>query len=45
MEEVGTEEKILKLQNAKKQLADELISTEDSFVKSLSKEDIEDILS
>ena len=39
------EEKILKLQNAKKQLADELISTEDSFVKSLSKEDIEDILS
>ena len=38
------EEKILKLQNSKKALADELISTEASFVKSLTKEDIADIL-
>lgn len=38
------EEKILKLQNSKKQLANELITTEDNFVKSLSREDIEDIL-
>ncbi|MCP4521389.1 MAG: ATP-dependent helicase, partial [Cytophagales bacterium] len=39
------EEKILKLQENKKQLADELISTEESFIKSLTKEDIADILS
>lgn len=34
------EEKILALQRNKKRLADELITTEESFVKSLSKEDI-----
>ena len=34
------EEKILALQRNKKRLADELIATEESFVKSLSKEDI-----
>lgn len=38
------EEKILKLQQHKKALANDLISSEDSFVKSLSKEDIEEIL-
>jgi SNF2 family DNA or RNA helicase len=38
------EEKILRLQERKKQLADTLISTEDSFVKSLSQEDIREIL-
>ncbi len=38
------EEKILNLQNSKKQLANELITTEESFVKNLSKEDIEEIL-
>ena len=38
------EEKILLLQERKKQLADNLISTEDSFVKSLSQEDIREIL-
>ena len=38
------EEKILRLQQRKKKLADNLISTEDSFVKSLSQEDIQEIL-
>lgn len=38
------EEKILALQKHKKRLADELISTEKSFVKSLSKKDIESLL-
>ena len=39
------EEKILLLQNKKKALAGELISNEEGFIKSLSKEDIEMILS
>lgn len=39
------EEKILALQNRKKQLAQDLITTEESFVKTLTKEDIQDILS
>ncbi len=39
------EEKILALQNRKKSLASSLITTEESFFKSLSKEDIRDILS
>ena len=34
------EEKILALQNNKKRLANELITTEESFVKSLSKDDV-----
>lgn len=38
------EEKILKLQESKKKLASSLISTEDSFVKSLTQEDIQQIL-
>jgi len=38
------EEKILHLQERKKNLANNLISTEDSFVKSLSQEDIREIL-
>lgn len=38
------EEKILALQRNKKRLADELITTEESFVKSLSKEDIMSLL-
>jgi superfamily II DNA or RNA helicase len=40
----SVEEKILKLQENKKQLAQDLISTEDSFVKSLSKDDIKELL-
>ena len=39
------EEKILALQNRKKRLASALITTEESFFKSLSKEDIREILS
>ena len=39
------EEKILALQSHKKKLANDLITTESSFVKSLSKEDIESLLS
>ncbi|RZL17814.1 MAG: DEAD/DEAH box helicase, partial [Pedobacter sp.] len=39
------EEKILALQNRKKKLASSLITTEESFIKSLSKADIEQILS
>ncbi len=38
------EEKILALQQTKMKLASELISTEESFVKNLSKEDIENLL-
>lgn len=38
------EEKILSLQNRKKRLANSLITTEESFFKSLSKEDIREIL-
>ncbi len=40
----SVEEKILALQNRKMRLASELITTEESFVKSLSKEDIEGLL-
>lgn len=40
----SVEEKILKLQNAKKQLAEDLITVEESFMKSLTREDISDIL-
>ena len=40
----SVEEKILKLQNSKKQLAEDLIAVEESFMKSLSREDIADIL-
>lgn len=39
------EEKILELQRHKRRLASELITTEESFVKSLSKDDIEELLS
>lgn len=38
------EEKILALQNRKKRLASSLITTEESFFKSLSKDDIKEIL-
>ncbi|HWW39473.1 DEAD/DEAH box helicase [Pedobacter sp.] len=38
------EEKILSLQNRKKRLASSLITTEESFFKSLSKEDIRELL-
>ena len=38
------EEKILELQNRKLKLAKDLISTDNSFVKSLSKDDISDLL-
>lgn len=38
------EEKILALQESKKQLANSLITTEDSFVKALTKDDIEALL-
>ncbi len=38
------EEKILELQNRKLKLAKDLISTDSSFVKNLSKEDISDLL-
>ena len=38
------EEKILLLQQKKKKLASDLITTEESFVKNLSKEDIENLL-
>ena len=41
----SVEEKILALQKTKKQLADDLISNEDGFVKSLSREDVLDLLS
>lgn len=39
------EEKILALQNRKKELAAALITTEESFVKSLSQEDLRELLS
>ncbi|GAA4845822.1 DEAD/DEAH box helicase [Algivirga pacifica] len=39
------EEKILALQQSKRELADSLISTEESFMKRLNKEDIEALLS
>jgi SNF2 family DNA or RNA helicase len=39
------EEKILALQRSKKRLFNELITTEDTFVKSLSKTDVLDLLS
>lgn len=38
------EEKIVALQERKKKLAEHLITTEESFMKSLSKEDLQDIL-
>lgn len=38
------EEKILKLQDSKKKLASELITTEESFIKSLSNDDIKALL-
>ena len=40
----SVEEKIMLLQNNKKKLASDLITTEESFVKNLSKEDLENIL-
>jgi len=40
----SVEEKILALQNRKKAVAESLITTEESFVKSLSAEDIKEIL-
>lgn len=40
----SVEEKILSLQNRKKRLANSLITTEESFIKSLSKEDIQELL-
>ena len=40
----SVEEKILALQQSKKQLASDLITTEESFVKKLSQEDIESLL-
>ncbi|SEN62734.1 Helicase conserved C-terminal domain-containing protein [bacterium A37T11] len=41
----SVEEKILALQNRKKVIAESLITTEESFVKSLSADDIRDLLS
>lgn len=41
----SVEEKILALQNRKRRVAESLITTEESFVKSLSPQDIQDILS
>lgn len=38
------EEKILALQTSKKQLAQDLITTEESFIKSLTKEDVMSLL-
>ncbi|MDC7218780.1 MAG: DEAD/DEAH box helicase [Spirochaetales bacterium] len=38
------EEKILKLQNRKRELMDDLVTTEESFFKSLTKEDLEELL-
>jgi SNF2 family DNA or RNA helicase len=39
------EEKILQLQEKKKMLADDMISTETNVLKKLSKEDIQDLFS
>lgn len=41
----SVEEKILALQQSKKQLADELISSEDGFIKSLTRDDVLSLLS
>ncbi|MHA4736429.1 DEAD/DEAH box helicase [Dyadobacter sp. MSC1_007] len=41
----SVEEKILALQRSKKQLADDLISNEEGFIKSLSREDVLNLLS
>ena len=41
----SVEEKILALQNRKRRVAESLITTEESFVKSLTQQDIQDILS
>ena len=38
------EEKIIELQNKKKHIADEIISTDQGFVKNLTKEDIRNLL-
>ena len=40
----SVEEKILALQQRKRKIADSLITTEESFIKSLSEEDIKAIL-
>jgi SNF2 family DNA or RNA helicase len=40
----SVEEKILALQERKRRIADSLITTEESFIKSLSEEDIRSIL-
>jgi SNF2 family DNA or RNA helicase len=40
----SVEEKIIKLQDSKKRLAQDLIFTEDSIMKSLSKDDIRELL-
>ena len=40
----SVEEKILALQRTKKQLADDLISNEEGFIKSLSREDVLNLL-
>lgn len=40
----SVEEKIVRLQNSKMKLANDLITTEDSFVKNLSKDDISELL-
>lgn len=40
----SVEEKIVRLQDSKKKLANDLITTEDSFVKNLSKDDISELL-
>jgi SNF2 family DNA or RNA helicase len=41
----SVEEKIMKLQQRKKKLADELVSEEESFVKGLTEDDIEFLFS
>jgi SNF2 family DNA or RNA helicase len=41
----SVEEKILALQRSKKQLADDLISSEDGFIKSLTRDDVLSLLS
>jgi superfamily II DNA or RNA helicase len=41
----SVEEKIVALQNSKKQLAEDLISSEDNFIKSLTREDVLSLLS
>ena len=39
------EEKIVHMQQKKKEIADDLISTEKGFISNLSKKDLEDLLS